>query len=298
MISPHVRRIRLGAELLALRREQDWTAQRLADLTGVKRQSISRLENGHGATDVDLVMRILHLAGVDDQRWNTVVGIARQAAERGWWKRDTDAMGTRQALYANLEAGAASIVEYQMAFMPGLLQLPAYTQARIDIDRAHQVSSFNPAKALQARQKRQQMLHRPGGPSYDVVIDELAIRRPATPPHIARDQLDQLVEIGHNSDRVTIRVLPLSAAIDGFTVPRSAFSIYHYPDPGDPIVVAVDTVTSDLILTADTDTAGYQQLAQRLADAALSPAESLDWLAATAEQSTTKGTRNEQTSPA
>jgi len=32
-------------------------------------------------------------------------------------------------------------------------------------------------------------------------------------------------------------------------VPRCTFSIYTYPDPGDPDVVAIDTVTSDLILT-------------------------------------------------
>jgi Domain of unknown function (DUF5753) len=61
-------------------------------------------------------------------------------------------------------------------------------------------------------------------------------------------------------------------------VPRCTFSTYTYPDPGDPAVVAVDTVTSDLILTEPADVQSYQQLYQRLRDAALPPDESLDLL--------------------
>ncbi len=43
-------------------------------------------------------------------------------------------------------------------------------------------------------------------------------------------------------------------------------------------MVAVDTVTSDLILTDPAQAAPYDQLYARLADAALSPAGSLDLL--------------------
>jgi hypothetical protein len=61
-------------------------------------------------------------------------------------------------------------------------------------------------------------------------------------------------------------------------VPQSAFSIYAYPDPGDPTVVAVDTVTSDLIVTDEAQVSRYEQLYDRLRDAALSPAASADFL--------------------
>jgi hypothetical protein len=62
-------------------------------------------------------------------------------------------------------------------------------------------------------------------------------------------------------------------------VPRCTFSIYSYPDPGDPAVVAVDTVTSDLVLTEPSEVAPYQELYTRLRDAALPPTDSLDLLA-------------------
>src|SRR5260370_35706088 len=67
--------------------------------------------------------------GVDGDRWTQVVTIAREAGEKGWWE-STRGMGERQALDANLEAGARRIREYQQAFIPGLLQTPDFARAR------------------------------------------------------------------------------------------------------------------------------------------------------------------------
>jgi hypothetical protein len=78
--------------------------------------------------------------------------------------------------------------------------------------------------------------------------------------------------------KVTLRVLPVDARIEDFAVPRCTFSIYTYPDPGDPVVVTIDSVTNDLILTEPAQVTPYDQLYQRLRAAALSPVDSLDLL--------------------
>jgi hypothetical protein len=70
----------------------------------------------------------------------------------------------------------------------------------------------------------------------------------------------------------------MHARIENYAVPRCTFSLYTYPDPGDPGVVAVDTVTSDLLLTEPDDVRSYEQLYRRLRDAALPPDDSLDFL--------------------
>jgi hypothetical protein len=75
-----------------------------------------------------------------------------------------------------------------------------------------------------------------------------------------------------------VRVLPIDAVIEGYKLPRSAFSIYSFPDSGDPTVVAVDTVTDDLVLTDDSDVERYETLYERLRDAALPVTESLNLL--------------------
>jgi len=76
-------------------------------------------------------------------------------------------------------------------------------------------------------------------------------------------------------------VLPVAARIAGYVVPRSPFSIYDYPDPHDPRVVAVDTVTTDVVLTSLTEpdqVKRYTNLYDRLCRAALSPRETATFL--------------------
>ena len=284
MISPYVRRLRLAAELRALRTHAGVTHVQLAKQIGQSRAQISRLENGH-VVDQDDVMKILDALGVDDDRWTQIMTIAREAGERGWWESNRF-MGERQALYANLEAGAQTIREFQMTFIPGLLQTTDFTRARGEADRVAGVDAFHADKAADGRIGRQRMLRRPGGPTYEVIIDELAIRRSSAPPEILKAQLYHIAATVNGNPRITARVLPVEVAIDGYSVPRSAFSIYTFKDPGDPTVVAVDTVTNDLVLTEGDDVKRYELLYDRLRAASMSMSESLDLLIETAKSAT------------
>ncbi len=283
MISPYVRRLRLAAELRSLRTHAGVTHVQLAKQIGQSRAQISRLENGH-VVDQDDVMKILDALGVDDDRWTQIMTIAREAGERGWWESNRF-MGERQALYANLEAGAQTIREFQMTFIPGLLQTPDFTRARGEADRVAGAPHFNADKAADGRIGRQRMLRRPGGPAYEVIIDELTIRRPCAPPEVIKAQLYHIAATVNGNPKTTVRVLPVGVTIEGYSVPRSAFSIYTFNDPGDPTVVAVDTVTDDLVLTESDDVKRYDELYDRLRHAALSPRESLELLIDTAKAS-------------
>lgn len=288
MISPFVRRLRLASELRALRTEAGLTHDQLARRIGQSRAQISRLENGHIVDQAD-VLAILDTLGVDGERWTQIVTIAREAGERGWWEYHR-AMGERQKRYADLEAGATTIREYQQNVIPGLLQTAEFVRARTDVTAELEPMEGTSVDAVLAgRAGRQRMLRRPGAPRYEAVIDEVAIRRLSAPPEIVRDQLHHLAAIAtqagppanaatHSGSHITLRVLPVDARIDGYTVPRSAFSIYTYADPGDPTVVAVDTVTDDLLLTSHDAVRRYLHLYQRLHDASLSQQDSVDLL--------------------
>ena len=277
MISPYVRRLRLAGELRSLRASKGLTHEQLAKRIGQSRAQISRLENGHVA-DQDDVMRILEALGVDDDRWTDIMTIAREAGERGWWESNK-AMGERQALYANLEAGATSIREFQMTFIPGLLQTPEFTKARIDAEKTPGARlGYTPEKAVEARLGRQRMLRRPGGPTYHLVLDELAVRRRTAPDEIVKAQLYHMAATVNGSSKFTIQVLPVDAEIAGYNVPRSAFSVYDFRDALDPTVVAVDNLTEDMVLTDSDPVRLYEELFDQLAAAALSPQESLDLL--------------------
>jgi transcriptional regulator with XRE-family HTH domain len=276
MISPYVRRLRLAAELRALRTDAGLTHEQLAKRIGQSRAQISRLENGHVVDQADII-QILDTLGVDGDRWMQISTIAREAGERGWWESNK-AMGERQALFANLEAGAATIREFQMTFIPGLLQTPEFTRARVEADRLTGAVGYKPGKAVEARMGRQRMLRRPGGPTYEAVIDEVAVRRLAAPTEVVKKQLYQLAATANGNPKITVQVLPVQAVIDSYSVPRSAFSLYSFADPGDPSVVAVDTVTDDLVLTDVDAVRRYEELYGRLRDAAMPMQDSLEFL--------------------
>jgi transcriptional regulator with XRE-family HTH domain len=276
MISPYVRKLRLAAELRALRTEAGLTHEQLAKKIGESRAQISRLENGHVVDQAD-VMKILDVLGVEGDRWTEIMTIAREAGERGWWE-SSRGMGERQALYANLEAGAATIQEYQQTLLPGLLQTPEYSRAQVQADASLQPLGAEPEGAVAGRAGRQRMLRRPGGPSYEVIVDEVAIRRLTAPPGVVKKQLYHLATACNGAEMVELRVLPVAARIESYSVPRCTFSVYTYPDPSDPVVVAIDTITSDPILTDPRDVVPYRQLYARLREASLPPRDSLDLL--------------------
>lgn len=259
------------------------THAELRKASGVSQAALSRLENGRTRPNVGDVMRILDaIPGGTAEQWEKLIQITHEAAQRGWW--ESEEIDERQAKYADLEAGAETIREYQAFYIPGLLQIPEYVSAVAENDDLVLPGSTppDPAVRTQARVGRQRMLRRPGGPTYEVILDEVAVRRRTAPSEVFAEQLRRLADAG--SDRITVRVLAVDAEIEHYSVPKGAFSLYTYPDRDDPSVVAVDTVTSDLLRTEAHEVEPYERLYGRLRSAALSVEESATLLLEAAER--------------
>src|SRR6266568_4379273 len=65
-----------------------------------------------------------------------------------------------------------------------------------------------------------------------VIAGELAVRRLAARPDVVRKQLYHLATACNGRRGSTVRVLPVGALLDGFSVPGCAFSTYACPGPG------------------------------------------------------------------
>jgi transcriptional regulator with XRE-family HTH domain len=285
LISPYVRRLRLGRELTQLRKRAGLTHAKLAARTGLSQSKISRLESGPYRPDQGDVIRVLDGLDVPENgERHRILTIAQEAAGRGWW--ESIPMDARQALYAALEAGAVAIREYQDTVIPGLLQTPQYTKAiAANDDLSFGADTSAPDVATRARAERQRML-RLNGATYEVIVDEVVIRRLSVPPNV---HIAELRHLAANSGRASVRILPVDARIDAYTVPRSPFSLYSFGDPKDPRVAAVDTVTSDLILVDEGEVERYEHLYCRLRKAALSPQDSAYLLAKAADEMEVSG---------
>jgi hypothetical protein len=255
----------------------------MARLAGNTRTDISRLENGQ-SVDLADVLNLLEALGVDDERWTSLSAIAHDATATGWWD-SVKHIGERQALYANLEYGAATICKYEQTALPGLLQVPEYVRALAVADAAVEPASGTVEGILAGREGRQRNLRRPGGPSVEVIVDELAVQRHGAPADVVKRQLRHIVEVvaGPALPNVTFRILPIQAQLRDFKQPRCTISIYAYPDPGDPRVVAIDTVTADVIVTDEAQVTPYERLYERIREASLPPEESAKLLTEAAD---------------
>jgi transcriptional regulator with XRE-family HTH domain len=288
MTSPFVRRRRLAAELRTLRERKGMTADRLAKLIHQSRMKISRLENAHGRPDLAEVMKILDFLDVTGDTWQEVVRIARDAAERGWWDSYGDAMGARQRLYADIESGAKTIREYHQTVMPGVLQAPEFTWALVELTQAEGAIDYVPERMAEARLQRQRMILRPGGPAYEIILDEVVIRRLGVPADVLSAQLRHLADTAHAAPNITVLVLPVDARISGALLPKSPFFLYTFPDPEDPPMAVVDTITTDLVYTEPAEVVRYTRRYDHLRQACLSPDDSLALLTEAADDLTSR----------
>jgi transcriptional regulator with XRE-family HTH domain len=283
--SPFVRRNRLAAELRTFREKRGMTAEELSRQIFRSRMTISKLENARCRPQIADVLKILDALGVADDEWRRILGIARDAAERGWWDSYGDAMGARQRMYADIESGASAIRGYNQMSIPGLIQSPEFTQTLIDVDLAEGSRlAYQPECAIAARLKRQERAIRQGGPHIEIILDEFVLTRLAVPPTAMAAQLRHMVDALPQRPRFKLLVLPLAASLAPGRLPPSSFLIYTFPDPDDGSMVAAENTNTDLTHTTSAEVARYERLYDRLRQATLPALESLLLLADTADR--------------
>ncbi|BCJ61280.1 helix-turn-helix domain-containing protein [Micromonospora endophytica] len=264
--SPVIRRARLGAELRQLRRREALTLEQVCDRLGwASTSKLSRIELGQSRPDLADVLDLLDIYQVPPPQRDALIIIARDAAiSRGWWK-SLGEMGERQRTYAELEAGAADIVEYQPVLVPGLLQTPAYARLRIAagalIDPKVDVEAD-----LRARTARHAVLRRIEPPHYTALISGAACEPGGDPTDVWREQLRHLLDLAE-LPHVTIRLLPSVAGPQ--PMPLTPFSCYSFPDPADPRTVMLEALTTDVRLSTAADVERYQRMTDGLLEAAL-----------------------------
>jgi Domain of unknown function (DUF5753) len=157
-----------------------------------------------------------------------------------------------------LEATAATILNFQTAHVPGLLQVPEY--ARRTFATESQAGETEIAAAVAARMNRQAIVYT-GSKNLVFIMTESAVRWRLGPESLTRAQIEKIIGVA-DLENVTIGVLPQAAEADvwhdhGFNI------LDDRGDAGDP-VVHVETLTRGLTITDPADVAAYKHAFARL----------------------------------
>jgi transcriptional regulator with XRE-family HTH domain len=261
-------RRRLGAALRRLRVEAGLSGEQVAAQVGISQSQVSRIELGQQAAPVEVTGRWAEVAGASGAQRAELSGWAQAAATElvAWRKAMSRGLAKLQQDSRELEASAATILNFQPARVPGLLQVPEY--ARRTFEAGNPPGRPDIGAAVTVRMDRQAILY-DQAKHLEFVITEAALRWRLGPPALMLAQLDRL-DVVSTLDNVAVRVIPQDAEVSEWH--DHGFTILDDRADGNP-VVHVETLTSGLTITDAADVTRYRETFSRLRGAAVSGAD-------------------------
>lgn len=267
---PTALRMLLGAHLRRLREAQNVSRGDAGWEIRASESKISRLELGRVGFKERDVEDLLTLYGVDDaDERERLLSLAREANNPGWWHRYGDVLPGWFQSYLGLEATAAMIRNYEVQFVPGLLQTKEYAREVVLLGHGH-ASPNEIERRVELRVARQQLLSRPNPPRLWAVVDEAALRRPIGGHEIMRAQIEAMIE-AIKKPNIRIQVVPFN--VGGHAAAGGAFSILRFPDQELPDVIYIEQLTSALYLDKRDDVDQYTASMENLCVQAKPPSE-------------------------
>jgi transcriptional regulator with XRE-family HTH domain len=280
--SPTVRRRRLAAELRGIRESKGKSGDTVAAALKWSPSKISRYERARTGLRPREVERLLDYYEITGPRRALLLGLAEDAAQKGWWEEFTDSLSEDYKQFIGLEHEATAMAIWHVDVVTGLLQTEEY--ARHIIGSYSQVEPVAPGmigRLVRVRMRRQQVLDR-DGLQLSVVLDESVLKRRIGDEAVMYDQLQRLVK---EADRpnLTLQVLPLDAQ---HVVFGESFVIFGFGQDADAMlqdVVSTEHLRSGFTLEGERDTYLHRIAFQMLSEAALDPVASRKLILETAE---------------
>lgn len=280
---PAVRRRKLGAELRTLRTGAGLTSGEAARLVGWHQSKVSRIETGASGVKPADVRLLLDAYGVTEGQLRELLlvlaGSEDTAGRHHWWHAYRGVLPPAYRDFISLESQAGTMRTLETLVVPGLLQTPEYARA---VTRAAMDGRADDSldTLVEVRLARQDVLRNDPPLELSAVLDEAVLRREVGGPGVMARQLERLVEAAR-LPQVRLQVLPFAAGAHiGITGP---FVIFSFPSTSDLDVVVIDQLTSSLYLERKEDLQAYTEAFDTLRIHALSPEDSLDYIAAIAD---------------
>ncbi|GAA3508127.1 transcriptional regulator with XRE-family HTH domain [Streptosporangium album] len=261
--SSTVLRIVLGAQLRRLREQCHITLEEAGHAIRASHSKISRMELGRVGFRVRDVADLLTLYGVtDEDDRQALLALVQRANVTGWWHNYNDILPSWFETYVGLEESATGIRNYEVQFVPGLLQSEGYARAVVRLGfPAASASEEEVERRVRLRMARQRLLRGEEPPHLWAVLDEAVLRRPLGGAEVMCDQIDHILQ-QLDLPNVTVQIVPFS--VGGHAAAGGPFSILRFSQPDLPDVVYMEQLTSAVYLDKRDDVDRYLEVMERL----------------------------------
>jgi transcriptional regulator with XRE-family HTH domain len=258
-------------ELRRLREAAKLTCEDVAAQLECSASKISRIETGRVSVSPRDVRDLLRLYGVPDEQHASLIQLARESRQKGWWHAYGSDVQPQLATYLSMETAASRIRFYCVCRIPALLQTENYARAVISAGRvgsSYPVPTEWPVDLLMERQR----LAMASPPHVWVIMDEAALRRQVGGREVTREQIEHLIELS-SQPTVVIQIIPFSSG--EYTAMDLPFIVLGFPDQADFDVACAGYPTGLLWIEDIAEVDRYNRVFHHLQAAALSPAESV-----------------------
>lgn len=265
----------LAERLLRLRKSvPGLTGERLAAQLGWPKSKVPKLENGRQMpTEADITA------------WADATGHPEalpelldllsdaQAVHRQWRHKLRSGHATLQAEYDAFIRGAKHIRNFEVSFIPGLLQTQEYARYRaLEAVAVHGTTYDQVEETVTARMRRQDVLY-DQDKTFEFVIAEAALRFLLCPPPVMLGQLDRLT-VASVLSNVTVGIIP-------FGVELAVAPTVGFLTADD--VTRVETYTSEDELLPGRESEKYVRIFEQLMAESVTGEEARRLIAAAAE---------------
>jgi transcriptional regulator with XRE-family HTH domain len=267
--NPTLRRRQLATRLRELRQSKGMTIDEVAERLLVSSTKISRMETAKRGASLRDVRDLCQIYGVTNQtEIDALLALAREASQPGF-RAESHSAGDLQQFgpFADLEAAASSVTEFQASFIPGVLQTEAYARALVRGLLPLVDESVLEARVA-ARIERKGRVIRGDVPRYWAILDEAPLHRQVGGRTILAEQLDHLLEMSRHPN-VVIQVVPFEAG--SYMGLSNPFVHFDFADPTLNDIVYMETATGADYLEKPPDIRFYRESVERLRATALAP---------------------------
>lgn len=281
--APTLLKMLVGVQLAGIREDAGLPQEQAARAVGFSPAKLSRIEAGKGRrppTESD-IRALLEFYKTEDYESSVLLQLLRRAGEPGWWQRfDKRLIPEWFDRLVGLQEAADSIRTFEIQYVPGLLQTPAYTRAVVERGLPS-APEREVGRRVELRTRRGQLLQRADAPQLWAIVDESVLLRVLGSREIMREQLEHLIAVAQ-LPHVTVQVVPLD--VTDASAPAIPVTYLRFGGLDLPDIVYLEHMRSATFLEDRDDTEQYRVALDQLADDALSPRDSLIRLRETARQ--------------
>jgi transcriptional regulator with XRE-family HTH domain len=268
---------RLSRRLLQLRVQSGYTANHVCDMLNWGRGKVGRFEaNQWKRPEMSDIRDLLRVYDVDEGEKEQLEELAIQARARPWWRDYSDIFENE---FPGFENDASRIRVFMPLVLPGLLQSQDYAEAFMRI--GPRPPSWR-RKVLDTRQRRQEILSRPGDstPMLTAVITEASLRYQWGSRSDRRDQIEHLIDMGRRP-KIDLRIQRFTDGPPPGLM--SAINIFDFAE-GEPSIAFTETDFAVVEVNDPDQVSRYIQSFEKAVDGALEPSDTAIYLRQLADQ--------------